>query len=210
MVQRNTGNIIKIILVPLYVCLTILILFFMQSNGIIKDYWLAVYPRKVDFLHGVITSPLVHGDVSHLIGNVSVLGPLLALLYYTHKRFANQVLISLWITTGLLVWIFARPSLHIGASGVVYAVQVYILVSGMLKRRPWLMAIGAVSIMLFGGGFVFGLLPLVPGVSWESHGLGAITGLIFAFAYRNKYPYPISKRTIYKPVDDYQQFGINK
>ncbi len=208
MVQRNPSHFIKTFLVPLYVCLSILFLYFLQSNGIIKDYWLAVFPRKVEFLHGIITSPLVHGDVSHLIGNLSVLGPLLALLYYSHKRFATQVLISLWITTGLLVWLFARPSHHIGASGVVYAVQVYILVSGMLKRRPWLMAIGAVSIMLFGGGFVFGLLPLTPGVSWESHGLGAIAGLIFAFVYRNKYPYPIPKRSKYKTVDEYQQFGI--
>jgi len=208
MVQRNTGAFLKTILVPLYVCITILVIYYLQTKGIVRDQWLAVYPRKTEFLHGIFTSPLVHGDLQHLIGNLSVLAPLLGLLYYTHKRFASQVLWSLWITTGFLVWIFARPSLHIGASGLVYAIQVYILVSGMLKRRPWLMAIGAVSIMLFGGGFLFGLLPFQPGVSWESHGLGAITGFIFALIYRNKYPFPVQKKSKHKFTDDYRQFGV--
>lgn len=209
MVQWNTRNFIGVITPPIYLCLGILIVYYFQHTGLIQAHWLGIYPRNIAYLHGIITTPFVHGDRNHLIGNLTVLFPLLLLLFYTHKRFSYQVLLFLWLITGFLIWVFARPSFHIGASGIVYAVQTYILVSGMVKKRPWLMAIGAVSIMLFGGGFVFGLLPVQEHVSWESHGIGALTGIGIALLFRNKGPVKAKK---YKSpvVDQYQQFDIRK
>jgi membrane associated rhomboid family serine protease len=209
MVQRNNRNLLKIVTPPIYLCLGIVFVFFLQNRGIIQAHWLGIYPRNVAYLHGIITTPFVHGDLQHLIGNLSVLFPLLVLLFYTHKKFSFNVLITLWIITGFLIWVFARPSYHIGASGIVYAIQTYILVSGIIKKRPWLMAVGAVSIMLFGGGFVFGLLPFQEHVSWESHGIGALTGIGVAWLFRNQGPSK-AKRFTSIPVDEYQQFDIHK
>ena len=49
------------------------------------------------------------------------------------------------------------------------------------------MAISLVVAFLYGG-VVWGLLPVQPGVSWESHLFGAIAGVIIAFYYRKSGP----------------------
>ncbi len=209
MVQRNASSPIRLVLGPLYLCVAIVMVFYLQSQDWVQDIWLAVYPRDIRFLHGALTAPFAHGDLQHLLGNLFALFPLLIFLNYTHKRLAFQVLLLLWVLTGFLVWIFARPVFHIGASGVVYAIQVFILLTGFLKRRPRIMAIGAVCVMLFGGGFLFGLLPLQQGVSWESHLIGAITGALVALIYRNQGPSTRRKRKPHEE-DDYARFGVRK
>lgn len=211
MVQRNNIPILRLILVPLVISIIILACFLGQQEDIITTQLFGVLPRSSAGLFGILGSPLVHGDIEHLLGNLSVLFPLLILLQYVYKKEMLKVLIILWVFTGFFVWIFARPSLHIGASGVVYAIQTFLLVSGVVKRQAWMMAVGAVSIMLFGGGYVFGLLPVEPHVSWESHLLGAVTGVLAALALRKIGPQTKKhqkNRTHQK--DEYEFFDVNK
>lgn len=200
----------KSIFLPLYICLLIVLVFYGQVNLIINDQFFAVLPRTWSGLWGVLLSPLVHGDLQHLLGNLSVLFPLLILLRFVYKRSFILVLPTLWILTGLMVWLFARPSYHIGASGVVYAIQSFLLVSGAVKKLPWMMAVGGVSIMLFGGGFLFGLLPVEPHVSWESHLLGALVGVVVAFMYKDIGPTQKHKKTRTLFRDEYELFDIKK
>lgn len=200
----------KSIFLPLYICLLIVLVFYGQVIGIINDQFFAVLPRTWSGLWGVLLSPLVHGDLQHLLGNLSVLFPLLILLRFVYKRSFILVLPTLWVLTGLMVWLLARPSYHIGASGVVYAIQSFLLVSGAVKKLPWMMAVGGVSIMLFGGGFFFGLLPVEPHVSWESHLLGALVGVVVAFMFKDIGPTQKHKKTRTLFKDEYELFDIKK
>lgn len=200
----------KSIFLPFYICLLIVLVFYGQVNLIINDQFFAVLPRTWSGLWGVLLSPLVHGDLQHLLGNLSVLFPLLILLRFVYKRSFILVLPTLWIMTGLMVWLLARPSYHIGASGVVYAIQSFLLVSGAVKKLPWMMAVGGVSIMLFGGGFFFGLLPVEPHVSWESHLLGALVGVVVAFMFKDIGPTQKHKKTRTLFRDEYELFDIKK
>jgi membrane associated rhomboid family serine protease len=77
---------------------------------------LGVYPREPAGLVGLLTAPLVHGSFFHLISNSLPLAVLGTVLFYGYPRASLIVVPVVYIGTGLLVWIFARPSWHIGAS----------------------------------------------------------------------------------------------
>lgn len=179
-----------------------------QVLNMVDSSVFGIYPRHRQGLLGILSSPFIHGDLQHLLGNLSVLFPLLILLKVVYRRYFLWVLIFLWLLTGFSVWVLARPSVHIGASGVVYAVQAFLLVSGAVKRLPWMMAVGGVSIMLFGGGFLMGLLPIEPHVSWESHLLGALVGIVASFVFKHIGPTKKHKKTRTLFKDEYESFDI--
>lgn len=84
----------------------------------------------------------------------------------------------------------ARPAYHIGASGVVYALMAFHVLSGMVRKNPRLLAI-SLLIVFFYGGMIWGIFPdFIPGraISWESHLAGTITGSILAIYYRKEGP----------------------
>ena len=87
------------------------------------------------------------------------------------------------LITGLWVWAFARHSFHIGASGVVYSFAAFVFVSGFLRRNFRLIALSLLVVFQYGG-MIWGVLPITEGVSWESHLLGGLTGVMLAYYYR--------------------------
>jgi membrane associated rhomboid family serine protease len=81
----------------------------------------------------------------------------------------------------------ARPSFHIGASGLVYALVFFILLSALVRKNKQLMVV-AFIILVFQNGLIWGVFPQDNQVSWESHLLGAVVGIVLAVLYRNKGP----------------------
>lgn len=142
-----------------------------------------ILPRTLNGAIGIVTSPLVHGNLEHLIGN-SI--PLLALgvgLFYFYRKVALRVFIIIYSLTGLLVWVLARSSSHIGASGIVYGIIGFMLFSGIFRRDMRSIAISLVVIFLYGG-MAAGLIPLESQISYESHWLGFVWGIACALLYR--------------------------
>jgi membrane associated rhomboid family serine protease len=90
----------------------------------------------------------------------------------------------MYLTTGLWIWCFARHSYHIGASGLVYAFVFFLFFSGVLRKDRAAMAISLLVTFLYGS-IVWGLLPVVEEVSWEAHLMGTLSGILFAWYYRN-------------------------
>ena len=79
---------------------------------------------------------------------------------------------------------------HIGASGMVYALAFFLVTISILKMEEHLMAYTLIIIFLYGS-IVWGFFPsLFPDkfISWEGHLAGAITGVILAFFYRHEGP----------------------
>ena len=153
-----------------------------------KDYGLM--PRNIEGLFGIFTMPFLHGDISHLFSN-SV--PLLVLLFSIFNFFpkkATLILLMTYFVTGILTWIIGTEGVHIGASGIVYALAFFLVTISILKQEPKLMAYSLVIIFLYGS-IVWGFFPqLFPDkhISWEGHLAGAITGIMLAFFYRHEGP----------------------
>ena len=82
-----------------------------------------------------------------------------------------------------MVWIVARDAYHIGASGIVYGLASFLLFSGLFRKDSRSIAISLVVIFLYGG-MAYGLFPVNEEISWESHLIGSIGGLVAAFFYR--------------------------
>ena len=154
-----------------------------------------LYPLKTSGLIGIITAPFIHGDFEHLAANSASMFMLTWMLFYFYRQIAPKVFILVWILTGLWVWLMARPSFHIGASGVVYGLAAFLFVSGLIRRNPRLMVLTLVVAFLYGS-MVWGVFPeFFPerNISWESHLMGFVAGMVLAIFFRKEGP----KRKIY-------------
>lgn len=144
---------------------------------------LGVFPLHLKGLTGIITSPFIHSNFNHLISNSIPFFILMAALIYFYRRISYRIFFQLYLLAGICLWIFGRESWHIGASGVIYAMAAFHLVSGIIRNDIRLLTISIVVVFLYGS-FIWGLFPIDPSVSWEGHLWGAISGVILAFYYR--------------------------
>jgi membrane associated rhomboid family serine protease len=144
-----------------------------------------VFPRNFSGLKGVICSPFIHSDTNHLFNNSVPLFVLSACLFYFYRQVAIKVLVFGGIITGLLTWVIARESYHIGASGIVYLLFSFVLFSGIIKKNYRLVAVSFITIFLYGS-MVWYVLPIKEGMSWEGHLSGLITGIVLALLYRKR------------------------
>ncbi len=138
--------------------------------------FLGIYPRELTGLLGVITGPLVHGDLVHLMSNTFPFLFLSSSIYLFYPKVANQVLVQCYLLTGLLVWTFGRSFYHIGISGVVYGLAFFLISLGLFRKDFKSLLISTITILLYGS-LIYGLLPEDSYVSWESHMMGAIVGV---------------------------------
>ena len=153
-----------------------------------NDYGL--HPREIKELSGIFTMPFLHGDMKHLFSNsVPLFVLLFSIFYFFHKK-AMIMLLMTWFMSGVLTWIIGTEGVHVGASGIVYALAFFLVTISILKRETKLMAYSLIIIFLYGS-IVWGFFPqLFPDkhISWEGHLAGAITGVVLAFFYKNEGP----------------------
>lgn len=167
----------------------------------LADY--GIFPRTLVGLRGILLAPLIHGGVEHLFSN-SV--PLLILGWFTiyfYPKASGRVFMLGWIATNCGVWLIGRESFHIGASGLVYALASFSFFSGLFRRRIALMAVSLIVVFLYGSMW-WGVLPLQPGVSWESHLCGGIVGMVLAWYYRKVPPAHVAPP---RPVEPDEEEG---
>ncbi|TYP98023.1 membrane associated rhomboid family serine protease [Tenacibaculum adriaticum] len=146
---------------------------------------LGIYPRNLSGFKGVFISPFIHSNISHLFNNSIPLFVLCASLFYFYKDVALRVLLIGGFLTGLLTWVIARESFHIGASGIVYLLFSFVFFSGIIKKHYRLVAMSLITIFLYGS-MIWYVLPIKEGVSWEGHLSGLIIGFSLAIIYRNR------------------------
>ncbi|MCB1307189.1 MAG: rhomboid family intramembrane serine protease [Leptospiraceae bacterium] len=148
---------------------------------------LGIYPRTVKGLPGILLAPLIHGDRMHLYSNSIPLFVLVTGLFYYYHNMARAVLVFVYLIGNAGVWLFARPSFHIGASGIIYGLVTFIFFSGVFRKERPAIALSLIVTFLYGS-MIWGVLPIQPGVSWEAHLSGAVCGLLAAVYFRWKYP----------------------
>ncbi len=174
----------KRFLTPFILLLIMWIVFGIQYIGFNVNQF-GIIPRYVSGLPGIILSPFLHGDLAHITSNSLPMLVLSIVLFIFYPKFANQILIFSVLIGGLLVWLFARSAIHIGASGLVFSLLGFLLASGLF-RKDFKSILIAIIIFFVYGGIIWGVLPTNPQVSFEGHLFGFIAGGLLAYLYRNK------------------------
>ena len=146
-----------------------------------------VLPRTLEGLKGVFLSPFIHSDWKHLTNNALPLFVLTATLGYFYKGIAREVFLWSWLMSGLWLWAIGRPSFHIGASGLLYALASFLFFSGFIRKHTKLMSISMFVVFLYGG-MLWGIFPMKNHISWEGHLSGALAGLILAYWFKDNGP----------------------
>jgi membrane associated rhomboid family serine protease len=188
--KEDEKRLINSMVVPSFLVLMMWAVKLVETTGNYDFAFLGIYPLKWQGLIGIITAPFIHGGYSHLLANTVPMLVLGSALFYFYRDIAPRILILIWLFTGFWVWVGARESYHIGASGVVYGLAAFILVSGILRRHTGLMAMALVVVFLYGS-LIWGIFPeFFPNenISWESHLFGLIAGISLAFYYRKEGP----------------------
>jgi membrane associated rhomboid family serine protease len=159
-----------------------------------------VRPRELAGLPGILLAPLLHSSFTHLGANSL---PLLVLgtgMLYLYPSSTLKVIPAVYLGSGIAVWLFGRPSVHVGASGLVYGLVSYIFVAGVIRRDRRAIAASLLVCFLYGT-LAWGVLPIQPGVSWETHLAAALIGLALAIALRHL-DIPPRKRYAWEDEED--------
>ena len=144
-----------------------------------------ILPRTVSGLMGIPLSPFIHGSASHALSNsipFVVLGG--AVLMQGVRRY---IVLSLLVVFGGggIVWLVARASFHVGASGVVFGYFGYLLARGWYEHTFKSILIAIVALVLYGG-VLLGLAPTSSEIAWEGHLAGFLVGILGARMMRSR------------------------
>lgn len=141
----------------------------------------AIYPRNLDHLWAIFTSPFLHAGFGHLIANTIpfvFMGAIIAL-----RGAARLALITLIVilVAGVGTWLISPSGTDtVGASGVVFGYAAYLLTRGLFNRSVIELLTGAIVGVLWGWALIVSLVPHGH-VSWQGHLTGAIGGILAAW-----------------------------
>ena len=143
---------------------------------------LGLDPRRLTGLVGIVTMPFLHADFRHLMSNSVPLLILLTLLAGSRAKSWEIVGETLFLG-GALLWLFGRSANHIGASGLVFGLIAFLIVSGLLEKRLLPLMVSLIVGFFYGGTLFWGVLPTVgAAVSWDGHLCGAVAGTLVAYS----------------------------
>ncbi len=145
---------------------------------------LTLRPHSISGLLGIITAPLLHGSLEHLVSNslpILILGTLCGGLY---PRATLRALPLIWLGSGIGTWLLGDAgSAHLGASGLAHGLMFLVFTLGVLRRDRQAIAAGMIAFFLYGG-MLLTIFPRELGISWEAHLSGAVCGLLAAIIWR--------------------------
>lgn len=171
----QTLKLYALIFIPMWV------MFFLNST-ILFGKWnaLGIEPREfaIGNLIGIVGSWTMHANLAHIVANSLVMAQIL-FLFGIFERNAFRTIGLLIVGSGLLTWLFGSShSIHVGASGLAFAMMGY-MIGGAIFARRWGYLVACV---VMGAGFWLAMLQgLIPqmGISFAGHFGGLITGLLY-------------------------------
>lgn len=139
-----------------------------------------IRPRNIHWLEGILFAPFLHGDFLHLAANTLPFATLgwLVMLQETSDFFIVTGITAL--VSGLGIWLFGEShTIHIGASGLIFGYLGFLLLRGYFQRNFISIILSAIVGFLYGS-LLWGMLPSLPGISWEGHFFGFVGGVLAA------------------------------
>lgn len=148
---------------------------------------LGITPREPSELIDVVPAAFLHFGFAHVAANtipLLVMG-FLAALGGIRRFLAVCALII--VADGLGVWLISPSHTNTaGASGLIFGLFGFLLVSGVVERRPVGILVGLVVGAVWGSSILMGLAPTQTEVSWQGHLLGLVAGVAAAFVFRRR------------------------
>lgn len=188
-IRQEKKKFINALIVPIILSV-LMVLTFVFERGMGLDFHQGgIFPRDITHIWGILTYVFIHSDWAHLSNNILSFFILCTSLYYFYSPIATRILMLSYLLSGLLLWVIGRPSFHIGASGLIYALAFFLFCSGVIRRYAPLVAISFIVVFLYGSiiWYIFPMQYEHP-ISWEGHLSGAITGVILSFIFRKQGP----------------------
>lgn len=158
----------------------LILLWIIEVVNMIQGHSLCAYgirPRSIPGLAGIFLSPLLHASPGHLLLNTVPLALLGFLVILRGVGSFLGVTLFIALVGGGAVWIFGSSGQHVGASGLVFGYFGFLIARGWYGRDLVSILIAIVVLILYGS-LIWGVLPLRPYVSWESHLFGLLAGVL--------------------------------
>ena len=152
------------------------------SNNFFNQF--GILPREISHLTGILFTPFLHGNLPHIIANTIPFIVLGFLVHQTKHLFYVSAFVAFF--GGLAVWIFARSSYHIGASGVIMGYFGFLLSHAFFTRTLRSIIVSFAAIIIYGG-MIISLVDFRAHISFEGHIFGFISGVIAAKLIGNKH-----------------------
>lgn len=185
MEKEEKNKIINAIFHPILFVILIGLIHLIQFVFSLDFYWLGIYPQKLSAIGGIVSSVFIHGNFNHLFNNAIPLLILGSALFYFYKPIALKVVVWIVLMGGFWTWIMARESYHIGASGLIYGLFSFLLLSGFIRLNKQLISLSFFVVIVYGS-MVWGIFPVKLNISYEAHFWGFVSGIILAIFYRKQ------------------------
>src|SRR5580704_3516541 len=153
--MQNASHSIRQELCGIVAFIGVIWLVFVVSRFIPSLDYYGVVPRTLDGLVGIPAAPFLHANLHHIVSNTFPLFILLVLLAGSKAR-SWEVVADIVLLGGLLLWIFGRSAIHIGASGLIFGLIAFLILSGFLEKRLVPLAIAVIVGFLYGGMLISG------------------------------------------------------
>ncbi|MBI5448061.1 MAG: rhomboid family intramembrane serine protease [Gammaproteobacteria bacterium] len=159
--------------------------------------YLGIYPRHIFGLPGILFSPFLHGNFEHLLLNSIPAFFLIDLVSIYGMFILITLTIYIILASGLLIWLFGRPAIHVGASGVMLGYWGFLLLSSYHNGSAMAIILALICLYYLGS-MALSLLPLEKGASWEAHVFGFASGVSYVYLL----PYlPVDRINAFFPAD---------
>jgi len=186
--DAENRRLLKSFFLPVLFGILILNIRLIESLTSVDLTFLGIFPRRSSGLIGIVTAPLIHSGFNHLYSNFFPLIIMGAAVIYFYPKASGKVIPLIYLFTNILVWLFARPAYHIGASGLVYGLASFLFFSGVIRRDARAITVALLVVFLYGG-LVWGIFPVDQKISYESHFYGSAVGFILSFVFRKSDPF---------------------
>lgn len=172
----------RIIELIIFVSLFWVVEYFNRQLGYQLNYY-GILPRTESGLVGITVWPFLHTNTNHLLANSLPLAVLAWFVLLHGFRVFFNVTIGITFFAGLLIWLMARPAIHLGASGLIFGYFGFLVAVAWYKRDIKSSLI-ALATLMFYGGLVWRVSPQLAQVSWEAHFSGLVIGAFIASFYK--------------------------
>lgn len=178
-------------LVLLFVFIPIFGIFFI--NNILLDEYLSsyggIYPREFKFqsIIGIFSSWMFHAGSSpvdqytfkHIGGNAASLFFILPIIAIVEKR-PILTIVALILISGCITFILGSShSIHIGASGLIFAIYGYMIGASIYLKKWWYVVFILINSSSFFLAIYTGIIP-TEGISFAAHFGGLLGGILLA------------------------------
>ncbi|MFZ9847276.1 MAG: rhomboid family intramembrane serine protease [Flavobacteriales bacterium] len=186
------NDIVKATRIPLLFLALCWVVFVVELFLPFSFHSFGVKSLSIQGLRGVFFMPFLHGDIEHILNNTIGIFTLGTLLFFSYKEIALKIFVLVFLISGLWTWSIPSSGYHIGASAIIYGLFGFLTLSGILRKEMRLLAITFLVIFLHQG-IVWGIFPGKPGISWQGHLAGFLSGIVLAIYFRKDGPQRVKR-----------------